>query len=132
MRIPIPRDPTVKQGATGPWSHPLSPTVMTHAREKWTLFPHIVYCAQTTPMGRAGVRAWAHPREGTPPRPKSASASEKTPPRPSSASANCPGNNSPRIPQEATLTTILTPPCTTACPRQARPSPQAYLRLTQV
>jgi hypothetical protein len=26
-----------------------------------------------------------------------------------------PGNNSPRIPQEATLTTELSPPCTTAC-----------------
>jgi hypothetical protein len=56
------------------------------------------------------------PWEGTPPRPKSASAPKKTPPRPSSASANRPGNNSPQIPQEATPTTTLTPPCTTACP----------------
>jgi hypothetical protein len=60
-------------------------------------------------MGLACVWAWSHPREGTPPCLKSASATEKTPPRPSSASANCPNNNSPRIPQEATPTTVLTP-----------------------
>jgi hypothetical protein len=66
--------------------------------------------------GRAYVRARSHPRERILPCLKSALASKKTTPRPSSALANCPGNNSPRISQEATPTTVLPPPCTAACP----------------
>jgi hypothetical protein len=41
---------------------------------------------------------------------------EKTPPRPSLASVYCHGNNSQRIPQEATPVTVLTTPYTTAYP----------------
>jgi hypothetical protein len=33
MQIPTPRDTAVKKGAMGPRSHPLSPTMMTHAWE---------------------------------------------------------------------------------------------------
>jgi hypothetical protein len=43
---------------------------------------------------------------------------KETPPRLSSASADRLGNNSSRILKEATLKTMLTPPCTTACPKE--------------
>jgi hypothetical protein len=33
IQLPTPHDIVVKQGEMGPWSHPLSPTTMTSARE---------------------------------------------------------------------------------------------------
>jgi hypothetical protein len=111
----------------GPWSPPLSPTMMTHARNNDHSSPMLTTMLKQIRMGRAYDRAWSHPRERITPLPMSASASEKTPPRPSSISANCPDKNSPRIPQESISTTVLTPPCITACPEQARPRPREIL-----
>jgi hypothetical protein len=75
IRISTPYDTAVKQGTMGPWSHLLSPTMMTHAHEQRKLLPHTGYCSRTTPDGTCTSLAQPHPRNRTLPRPKTVSAS---------------------------------------------------------
>jgi hypothetical protein len=81
-----------------------------------TVPPHVVCCTQATTDETCVRQGMVSPLGENFASPKLPLASEKTPPRPSSTSANYPSNNSPRILQEATPTTVLPPPCTTACP----------------
>jgi hypothetical protein len=117
--ISAPCDTTVNRGRWDRLSHLLSPTTMTHTREYRTLLPHSGHCSRTTPDGTCKHLCTVSPLGENSTAPEdSFSLSRKLHlarawPRPTSLAV---ATNSPRIPQEATLATVLTTPYTTACP----------------
>jgi hypothetical protein len=74
---------STEDDGTGPWSHLLSPTTMTHTHEYRTLFSNNSgWYMQTSRHSLTLGRELCHTRRRLQPR-------EKTPPRMSSISANC-------------------------------------------